>query len=429
MRTVAALTLVAFAMIAACGDDDGPIAVDSGADSGGSGGADDDAGAGTGALGGGGGSAATGGDGGSGGASATGGDGGSGGVSATGGDGGSGGASATGGDGGSGAVSGAGGVGGSCGSADVLVTRVIPTVQLVIDGSGSMDQTFGTGTRWSALHDALLGVDGVVTRLESTVRFGMSIYQSGMSVDACPVLTGPAPALNNYLAIESAWLPSPAGTTPTAEAMRSVITGLGAGSPDAPTSIVLATDGAPNGCAGADTSMVVTCLLNPNTPECIAFNMQMNMSGYPEVLQAAVDARAIGVSVHVIDLSDGGANRDELQKVANVGAGLAEDATPPATLFAPSDPSALTDALNQIIGGTRSCTLSIQGRIADPDAVCTAGGIVTLNGQPLACDDPHGWEAPDATHIKLLGNACMALLGNVASQVSATFPCNVVISD
>ncbi|HEX4354029.1 MAG TPA: hypothetical protein VHZ95_13970, partial [Polyangiales bacterium] len=35
-----------------------------------------------------------------------------------------------------------------CASASVRASRITPTVELVIDGSGSMSSTFGNGTRW-----------------------------------------------------------------------------------------------------------------------------------------------------------------------------------------------------------------------------------------------------------------------------------------
>lgn len=349
---------------------------------------------------------------------------GTGGFAAFGGTGGAGGVSGV-----SGGASGAAGVG-PCASVNVGASRVIPTVQLVIDGSGSMDQAFGAGTRWSSVHDALLGTNGVVRRLEAVVNFGMSIYQTG-DQNSCPLLTGPAPMIRNFSAIDAAWLQSPGGATPTGEAMETVVASMSGTAnmidTDAgPQIIILATDGAPNGCGGGFNWMqVLTCTLNPMDPSCA----MLATDGYVRTLQAAVDAQAKGIDVYVLDLSDGGANRDELQKVANVGVGMDQAASPGAQLFAPADPASLSSALEQIIGGAATCQLTLQGMLTDTGAACSSASQVLLNSLPLTCGDPNGWRIVDPTHIELVGASCDEWLNNVAAQISATFPCNLVVPD
>jgi len=364
--------------------------------------------------------------GGSGGSSAAGGFGGS---SAAGGASGFGGASGVGGSSAAGGGSGAGGVG-PCARVDIGASRVIPTVQLVIDGSGSMDQPFGGGTRWSSVNDALLGPNGVVRRLEAVVRFGMSIYQTG-DVNTCPLLTGPAPALNNFGAIQGAWLQAPGGSTPTGEAMEQIVSMMQATSQQldmdvGPQIIILATDGAPNGCAGGfNPATFLTCLTNPMDPACA----MIATDGYVRTLGAAVDAQAKGIDTYVLDLSDGGLNQQELQKVANVGLGLPEAQTPGAELFVPSNPATLSGALERIIGGAATCDLVLQGMLTDVNAACTSASEVRLNGNLLTCGDPNGWRVVDATHIALVGNACMEWLNNSAAMLNANFPCDLVVPD
>jgi len=335
-----------------------------------------------------------------------------------------------------GGVGGVAGVGdNSCASVRVQANRVIPTVQLVIDGSGSMEEDFGDTTRWGAVRDALLSETGVVKRLAPVVEFGMSIYQTGgQGMNSCPALTGPPPALNNFDAIDGAWLDEPDGATPTAEAMEAVVasmTGTVAG-PDqvyAPQIIILATDGAPNGCAGGlDWALWATCtFLNPMDPACAGLNMMLENDGYVRTLQAAKDAQAKGIDVYVLDLSEGGLNQAELQKVANVGVGLEEGATPPAPLYVPSDPAALAAALETIIGGAASCSVTLEGQIKDTTTACSAASTVSLDGEPLTCDDPNGWRIVDPTHIELVGDACTHWLGSTDSGLDARFPCNLVV--
>ena len=337
-------------------------------------------------------------------------------------------------------VSGAAGVAGtdgSCASVRITASRVIPTVQLVIDGSGSMEDDFGNTTRWAAVRDALLSDTGIVQRLEGVVQFGMSIYQTGgQGMNSCPALTGPAPAINNFDAINGAWLDQPGGATPTAEAMEMVVASMSGtlnqlDQTIGPQIIILATDGAPNGCAGGlDWALWATCtFLNPMDPACAGLNMMLENDGYVRTLQAARDAQAKGIKVYVLDLSDGGANQAELQKVANVGIGLAEDATPAAPLYVPTDPAALASALETIIGGTATCSVALEGEITNMDAACGASSTVELSGEPLACGDANGWQIVDATHIELVGEACTRWVTSTDASLNARFPCNVVRPD
>jgi hypothetical protein len=276
-------------------------------------------------------------------------------------------------------ISGAAGVAGtsnSCASVRLTASRVIPTVQLVIDGSGSMDDEFGNTTRWGAVRDALLSETGVVQRLDAVVEFGMSIYQTGgQGMNSCPGLTGPMPALNNFDAINSSWIDRPNGGTPTAEAMELVVesmsgTKLQLDETVGPQIIILATDGAPNGCAGGlDWALWATCtFINPMDPACAGLNMMLENDGYARTLQAARDAQAKGIRVYVLDLSGGGINQAELQKVANVGVGLTEDASPPAPLYEPAEPASLASALEMIIGGAATCSVALEGEITNIDA-------------------------------------------------------------
>jgi hypothetical protein len=116
---------------------------------------------------------------------------------------------------------------GVCAQATVTASRMIPTVYLVIDGSSSMNAPFGGGTRWSVLREALVGANGVVTRLESVVKFGMTIYGNSNPM-MCPMLVEVKPPALMNLAMMSGMYPqiAPGGGTPTGEALQGVVDGL-----------------------------------------------------------------------------------------------------------------------------------------------------------------------------------------------------------
>lgn len=60
----------------------------------------------------------------------------------------------------------------NCAEADVNTARLIPTVHIVVDGSGSMVDPYGGATKWEALRDALVDPStGVVAPLVERGRY------------------------------------------------------------------------------------------------------------------------------------------------------------------------------------------------------------------------------------------------------------------
>jgi hypothetical protein len=72
------------------------------------------------------------------------------------------------------------------------------------------------------------------------------------------------------------------------------------------------------------------------------------------------------------------------------------------------------------VGG--SCDFQLSQTI-ERGTECT--GIVTLNGQPLPCNDSNGWVLSMPERIRLLGSACQAAMDSVTALVQAQFPCGV----
>lgn len=307
-------------------------------------------------------------------------------------------------------------------------SRVTPTVMLVVDGSCSMSTEYpGDGTadmtvctqsatnRWSALRNALVDpTNGVVSRMQGVVNFGLGVYGTvGTGGMQCPFVLGRIePTINNLNAI-TAGLPAlpPGLSTPTPEALTEVMQSL----PDVrqtldsdigPQIVILATDGAPNGC---DFGAVFA----PPTQN--------------ESLAAAMIGQAKGIQMFVISLAapSNAPLQAHLQQMANVGAGM-DAATGNATLFAPTDPANLSLALEQIVAGALGCDVALNGRVAQGRE---CDGTVTLNSTPLPCNDPNGWRLVAEDRIQLQGLACDEFKANTASMVNADFPCNIFVPD
>ncbi|MEY4576821.1 MAG: hypothetical protein RL701_1524, partial [Pseudomonadota bacterium] len=270
-----------------------------------------------------------------------------------------------------------------CASATVTATRVTPTVHFVIDGSGSMNAPFGggNGTRWSVLRDALVGDKGVITQLQNVAKFGTTIYADGRM---CPSLTTTDSALKNLEPIRAMYpQQEPGGGTPTGESLQKVVDGLkdygGPDNPEHPPIIILATDGEPNGCAGCNWAVDWAACLG----------MIAAPPTYDTTIAAVRAAQLKSVPVWVISLADGLAAIPDLQKTANIGAGLADNASPGATIYSPKNTDELVGTLTKLLGAALTCEVSLAGMIQVGRA---CEGTVTMNGTAIPCNDAQGWK-------------------------------------
>jgi len=312
-----------------------------------------------------------------------------------------------------------------CASADVTATRITPTVYLVVDGSGSMNARFGGGTRWTVLREALVGANGVVTKLDPVVKFGMTIYSNNDPMK-CPSTVNVPPALSNLMMINGAYpAVETGGGTPTGEALQQVVDSLpdfnGPDAAGAPPIIVLATDGEPNGCA-----MGAACNWAADWAAClggILGSLANAMPTYDSTLKAVRAARDKNIAVWVVSLAEGLNNIPDLQKTANIGAGLQENASPGATIYSPQNPDDLVQTLAKLIGGAVTCNVELNGKL-DVKRACE--GKVMMNSQALECGSDQGWKPIDERHIELQGTACEKFKSDPTVILDATFPCDVV---
>jgi hypothetical protein len=331
----------------------------------------------------------------------------------------------------------------TCGSTDLQVSRVTPTVMLLVDGSSSMRTEYGNApaaasttsaaaggaggragsggsggsasaapkpTRWSAIRDALIMPDvGVVPQLESMIKFGLAVFGTQ---PMCPIPLGIVdPTLNNFQKIRDGLPMEPPGmTTPTGRALDQIVERLAdptvsADPNDAasPRIIVLATDGDPNDC-----------------------ELEGPMPNYEPSIQAALKAQARSQRMFVISVGQDAAAA-HLQELANIGAGMPQTANPGAEVFYPSDPAALATTLQTLIGNVVLCEVALEGTGVKAGSECA--GQVALNGVVLPCRDPNGWVLVDETHIRLQGTACDTFKDGGNAMLRARFPCSAIIPD
>ena len=287
----------------------------------------------------------------------------------------------------------------SCPAVHFTPMRVTPSIELLLDRSGSMDTAFGTNgdTRFTALVAGLTGTGGAVIANQANAYFGVAMFASDEA--PCLTLTGyTAPrALNNASTIASLITNHPpnGGNTPTASAVTQITADFALNPPPSgsPPIILLATDGEPNSCAGDTT-------------------------GEPGNSLAAVGlAYAAGIKTYIIGLA--GLETTYLQEVANAGTGMLSGAP----YYTADDPQQLTTAFNTIINGALSCDLTLTGMIDPSEA---QSGTLTINGVTLTYGTDWTLDANGMT-IHLLGAACTSFEASQNPTIDASFPCGAVI--
>lgn len=359
---------------------------------------------------------------------------------------------------------------GTCADVFVQLTKVQPTVLLLVDQSSSMCySTFeNDGTtkpvagpnycqdptsRWMTLKNTLIGsaqYTGIVKQFEGDVEFGMTLYSGSgyqRNGDPDPSLQQPDPvpaagawvcprfnnkqafaglsfALNNDKAIDDAYRPLIADDdTPTGEAMLKVAgvkldgtldpatpNGLAALKTKGPKTIVLATDGEPALC-GPD--------LDDNT-----LGMTGTQAARDRVRDAAAALHKASIKTYVISIGPDTNNR-HLNEVAYAGRGLpAPLEADKALYYKPANVGELGDAFTQIILGERSCTFKINGSVRPG---FESKGDVRLNGKKLGYTDKDGWRlSSDGTQLELLGASCETLKKSPDATLAASFPCGAI---
>jgi uncharacterized protein YegL len=304
--------------------------------------------------------------------------------------------------------------GDACADVTFEVTNVVPTVVLLVDRSASMSEeeldVANPGvSRWDALKTALLDPTGAIASLEQAVRFGIVFYAGGRNgQNACPVLDqgGEPPVLmppRTGILTDFTTYFQPLDTlpdTPTGESVAFTAGELAAFTEPGPKFIVLATDGEPDLC-----------------------DDRQEPSGRERSLAEVTAAHANDITTFVISVGTDVAET-HLSELANAGQGFPPDDMPAAPRFYQvTTQQALADAFQQIITGTRSCTLTLNGEI-DPDLADR--GVVSIDGTPVPMSETDGWRIVDGSTIELVGAACQSIQSG-EHTLSASFPCEVIV--
>ncbi len=311
-----------------------------------------------------------------------------------------------------------GGIDSACPDLHFTPMVTTPSIDLVLDRSGSMTMKDITPSRFQALQNGLFGADngtttatGAVTATQANVYFGEIMFAGDQS--PCTDPSGNTPgtlgitgystgrALNNsaMLATLTNNDQPNGGSTPTASAIDMAIADFAATPPPSgsPPIILLATDGQPNSCGGG--------------------------GGNGPSITAVKAAYTAGIQTFVIGLA--GIANQYLQDVANAGTGVATGQNPNCTGCSPyytaDNAAQLSTGLDAIINGVLSCNLTISGNV---DPMHASEGTVTFNGMMLTYGTD--WTV-NGTSLQLIGQACTNFKNATNPTLDAQFPCGAII--
>jgi hypothetical protein len=286
---------------------------------------------------------------------------------------------------------------GNCGFITLQTAPITPNVILIIDQSSSMDEKFGSGTRWTSLRDSLLSDTGLIKELEHVVRFGATFYSAREKEMPCPMLTEVQVAIDNFENIKAKYPGRTIAETPTGDSIEAVLKKLPQASPDdrpVPTIFILATDGEPDRCEE----------LNPQ-------------KGQQEALDSVKHAFSLGIRTYIIGVGEEVSDA-HMQEMANTGVGLASGSAPK---WRANDDKGLRDALRTIVGGEVGCKVPLKGTVTGGECA----GTIKINGKAVACSPTEGYQIAGGSAVQLNGTACDAI--KKGEVLSAMFECDEAI--
>jgi hypothetical protein len=277
--------------------------------------------------------------------------------------------------------------------AELFQSANIPAnVLIVLDRSGSMNQSIGggAGTKWEV---ALEAIDQFVTEFGNQARFGLMLYpgynlscSEGMTCSTGEVFVDPGPMTTAAILQTLDDAQTCSFGTPTAETLEDLLDYPGLEDPTRPNHILIITDGD----STCEDPVPVVAALRNKEPE---------------------------IKTYVLGFG-GGVNPDELAAMAEAG-GTALPGDP--SYYQADDAASLDAALASIGGEFLTCSYALSKPLDDPDQL-----YVLFDGIQVPRDPGHtnGWDHDAASNtVTFYGAACDALQSGEVKDLQMVYGC------
>ncbi len=319
-------------------------------------------------------------------------------------------------------------------------TRRVPVnLLIVLDRSGSMNNTSSNPTKWVAAVNALRGL---LTRLDDEIRIGLTLFPATSgATDQATTYARPIVPINRLGANRAQLLAtlsgaSPNGGTPMACALRGAIDYYRTFSMDGARNVILITDGAPT----QECTMAEVCFPNPlDIPGTLACIMRQESVASDAVrVQVTLGTReTTPVRTYVTGTPE--ANDGFLSDLA-VNGGTPRTSTcrtmsPPVchySLQTGTFEADLTRALDDIRGRALTCEFEVN---VDPTRVDPTRVNVNFTGSssptpvliPRDVEHRNGWDYSNGMRsVVLYGAACERVRSDAQARVQILFGCPTV---
>ncbi len=280
----------------------------------------------------------------------------------------------------------------------VALSTFAPNVYFVMDRSGSMSDPFGgaqTGTKWDAAQTAM---NALLAANSGKASWGLSLFPPDPSVDQCgkavvdvPLQMGSEGAiLSRINALTNTILASPRGSTPTADALKTVRDSANLAGSSRNNYAVLVTDGLPVCNTPADVGAVIEEMYN-RTPSVTTF--------------------VIGIG------SETASNPALLNDWAEKGHSSRIGAA--TKFYQANDVGQLVDAFSAVIGEAAACTFRLEAPPTDPTLI-----VGQLDGTEVASDPANGFTYDETKQsVVFHGAACDKIKQAKVAKVGVVYGC------
>jgi hypothetical protein len=315
----------------------------------------------------------------------------------------------------------------SCSPGSITLVKADPTVMFVLDRSGSMGGQLGTTngnqSRWQILTAALTSA---LPPVNLTMEVGALLFPTGSggrNQMSCNVASTPdlEPELLNVPILLALMLDNtPAGETPTSDALNSAATALGnVRAATNARALVLATDGAPNCNAMLDPS-TCRCANATNDRACSNSTMCLDATRTVDTI-ASIEER--GIPTFVIGIETGGDAdfTDVLNDMATAGGRPQSGAQ---KYYAGDSEADLTSALVAIRNQVGACTF-LTTSVPSADGTITV--VVDGTTIPFDATATNGWAWADKPNGQIIfaGDACALVTSTSSPTVVADVQCDL----
>jgi len=288
-----------------------------------------------------------------------------------------------------------------CPGFQALLTPETRTFEFVVEQSGAMAFDFDGVSRYAAVAEVLFHpMDGVVTQLESDVRFGMLVYH-GLQA-GCPITDAVAPQNDASVPLSGLMAANPpTGSNPVPDSIDEGVMELSADAAAGDKTLVLILGNEPGSC---DIQTPVNAIDLAETRGATLSSITM--------------AESMGFQTRVINMG-GTVSPVFLQLAANAGAGVGGP-DPDAPYWVVQDRAELTAAMEEITATSRPCDFSLDAPVS---AELAPNCEVVVNGGVVMYEDPDGWDLPDDQTLQLSGMACDSIQQGLAT-INMTCSCD-----